>query len=251
MSRSGNANKPGGVGSGAKARGRSAEANVIGVASSERRSLLRFVASRPLNFGRRSGSRQRVTDEAVDQLRVADPERLHDFWVHADVGEAWQGVHLIDDEAAVLAQKKVDAGQALAAERAEGLDREFADLVADVGGEVSGDLDRRALLVEIFGLIGVEAVTVAGHDLARRRGGERTVLTFENAALDLAAADIFLDQDLAVVPERLGDRFSELLSRPRLADADRRALARWLDEHRAAKFGDDLIERWRLPLGEA
>jgi hypothetical protein len=40
--------------------------------------------------------RQRVTNEAVDQLGVADPERLHDLRVHADVGEAGQGVHLVD-----------------------------------------------------------------------------------------------------------------------------------------------------------
>ena len=51
--------------------------------------------------------------------------------------------------------------------------------------------------------------------------------------------------------ERFGDRFNELLSRAGFADADRRALARWFDEHRATKFGDDRIERWRVPLGEA
>ena len=143
---------------------------------------------------------------------------------------------------AVLAQKKVDAGQALAAERAEGLDRQLANLVADFGGKVGRDLDRGALIVEIFGLVGVEAVAVAGHDLARRRGGERTVLVLENAALDLAAANIFLDQDLAVMPKRLGDRLSELLRRPRLADADRRAKARRLDEHRTAELGDDRLK---------
>src|ERR1700733_8157637 len=195
--------------------------------------------------------RQCVANEAVDQLGITDPERLHDLRVHADVGKAWQGVHLIDHETAVFAQKKVDAGQALAAERAEGLDRQLANLVADAGGEISRDLDRRALLVEILGLIGVEAVAVAGHDLTRRRGGERTVLASENAAFDLAAANIFLDEDFAIMPETLGDRFGELLSRPCLADADRRAQSRRLDEHRAAKFGGDRIERWRVPLGEA
>src|ERR1700677_4044509 len=195
--------------------------------------------------------RQRMTDQAADQLGVADPERLHDFRVHADVGEAWQGVHLIDHETAVFAQKKVDAGQALAAECAEGLDRQLANLVAGVRGEISRDLDRRALLVEIFGLIGVEAVAVAGHDLARLRSGERTVLTLEQATIYLAAANILLDQNFAVMLERLDDRVGELLSRPRLADADRRAEARRLEEHRAAKFGDDRLERWRLPVGEA
>ena len=76
--------------------------------------------------------RQRMADEAVDQLGIADPERLHDLRVHADVGEAGQGVHLIDHEAAILAQKEVDARQALAAERAKSLDRQLANLVADV-----------------------------------------------------------------------------------------------------------------------
>ena len=113
-----------------------------------------------------------MTDEAVDQLGIADPERLHDFRIHADVGEAGQGVHLVDHKAAILAQKEVDARQTLAAERSKSLDRQLANLVADVRRKISGDLDRRALLVEIFGLVGVKAVAVAGHDLARRGGGE-------------------------------------------------------------------------------
>ena len=69
-------------------------------------------------------------------------------------------------------------------------------------------------------------MAVAGHDLAGQRGGERAVLALEHAALDLAAAHEFLDQDLAVMPERLGDRVRELLPVPALlmpTDEPRRA----------------------------
>ena len=53
------------------------------------------------------------------------------------------------------------------------------------------------------------------------------------------------------MPERLGDRLSELLLRSRLADADRRAEARGLDEHRPAELGDDRRKRRRVAAAEA
>ena len=65
------------------------------------------------------------------------------------------------------------------------------------------------------------------------------------------AAHIFLDQDLAVMPERLGDRLREFLRRPRLADADRRAETRRLDEHRTAELGVDRLKGRRVALDEA
>ena len=95
-----------------------------------------------------------MADEAVDQLGVADPARLHRLRVHADVGEARQRVDLVDQELAVLAQEKVDARQALATERAEGLDRIRANLVAELARQVGRDLDQGALPVEIFGVVG-------------------------------------------------------------------------------------------------
>ena len=52
------------------------------------------------------------------------------------------------------------------------------------------------------------------------------------------------------MPERLGDRLGELLPRPRLADPDRRAETRRLDEHRTAQLGDDSVEGRRVAFDE-
>jgi hypothetical protein len=82
-----------------------------------------------------------MADEAIDQLGIADAHRLEHLRIHADVGEARQRSDL-DDQLAVLAQKEVDAGQALAAQRPERLDRELAHLVAEVAREIGRDLHR-------------------------------------------------------------------------------------------------------------
>ena len=92
---------------------------------------------------------------------------------------------------------------------------------------------------------------VARHDFAGRRGGQRPILALEHAALDLAPAHIFLDQDLAVVPERLSDRTREFLPRPGLADADRRAEASRLHEDRTAKLGDNRLKGRRVALWQS
>ncbi len=192
-----------------------------------------------------------MADQAVDQLGIAHPHRLKQLRIHADVGEARQRVDLVDDELAVVAEEEVDPRQALAAERAEGFDRELAHLVAHLARKVGRDFHRRPLLVEVFGLVSVKAVAVARHDFAGRRGDERPVLTLEHPAFDLAAAHIFLDQDLAVVAERLGYGSRELVRRSGLADADRRAEPRGLDEHRAAELGGDPLKGRPISEGEA
>src|SRR5271154_5826220 len=89
----------------------------------------------------RPGAGERMADEAVDQFGIADAHRLKHLGIHADVGEARQRVDLVGDELAVLAQEEIDARQALAAECAEGFDRQLAHLVADVALEVGRGLD--------------------------------------------------------------------------------------------------------------
>ena len=52
------------------------------------------------------------------------------------------------------------------------------------------------------------------------------------------------------MPERFRDRLREFLRRPRLADADRRAETRRLDEHRTAQLGDDSLKSRRVAIDE-
>ncbi len=52
---------------------------------------------------RSAGAGERVANEAIDQLGIADADGLHDLGVHADVGEARQRVDFIDEELAILA----------------------------------------------------------------------------------------------------------------------------------------------------
>ena len=92
---------------------------------------------------------------------------------------------------AVGAQEEIYAGEPLATERAERLDRKLAHFVADRLRQVRGHPDLGAVLVEILGLIGVEAVPIARRDLAGQRSKERTALVLENAALDLATAAMY------------------------------------------------------------
>src|SRR4029077_20402581 len=107
------------------------------------------------------------------------------------------------------------------------------------------------LLVEIFGLIAIEGVTVRRHDLAGKRNQKRAVFLLEHPAFDLAAAPIFLDEDLAVMSEGLGDRGREFLFRPCLADADRGAEARRFHEDGAAELRNYRVEGRRLAEREA
>ena len=95
---------------------------------------------------------------------------------------------------------------------------------------------RRAVLVDIFGVVAVEAVAFGRHDLAGAGDEQAALGIFQHAAFDLAAPDEFFGQQLAVVLEALGERRLVLFLARNLADADGGALPRRLDEDRQAEF---------------
>src|SRR5690606_40618383 len=124
---------------------------------------------------------------------------------------------------------------------AGGLEGERGEL-ADPRGDVVGEV-RRAAEVDVGGVdvLGLEVVeVVAGEgDLAGQGGPRRLVAAaLEDRALDLASFERGLDDDLRVVPLRLGDGGGEVLAAVDLADPERGAGAGGLDEHRVAERVD-------------
>src|SRR5438270_2285160 len=66
---------------------------------------------------------ERERDEPVEQLRVVDAGRLEELRVHARRGEAGDGVQLVDDDLAVVANEEIDPRHALALPGHERVDR--------------------------------------------------------------------------------------------------------------------------------
>ena len=73
----------------------------------------------PLGLRCAARAGQRVLDQPIHQFRVGHPARFEGERIHADVGEARDRVHLVDQDAHVGAQEKIDARHGLAAKRLE------------------------------------------------------------------------------------------------------------------------------------
>src|SRR5699024_9059982 len=154
--------------------------------------------------------------------------------------EAGHRVELVDEHPPVLGVEEVDAGQPLAAHRLEyvrGHGTQAADgLLGDLrgGGEAAGR--------QVLRLDGVEVETRGDVDL-RGRGhlGYPAVLGRQHAALDLAAVDLGLHEDLRVVFARGVDGGDDGFGVGGVGDpgdADAAAGSGGLDEDPSAELGD-------------
>ena len=113
-----------------------------------------------------------------------------------------------------------------------------------------GLFGRRAGSVDIFGVVGIEAVAFSRHDLARAGDEQAALRILQNGAFDLAALDELLRQELAVMAKALGERVLVVALVRNLADADRRALPRRLDEDGQPKRGFKLRKGGRGTLAD-
>src|SRR5207249_4448301 len=71
---------------------------------------------------------QAKLDQAVEQLRIGDPAGLPQLGIHADLGEAWHGVDLVEvDRAGVFVEEEIYPRQPAQVERDERFHRHAPD----------------------------------------------------------------------------------------------------------------------------
>ena len=130
---------------------------------------------------------------------VLDARRGPELRVHADRGEAGDGVHLVDvDRARCAFQQEVDPSHAGAVDRLERRDRQPLDLRGGRSRQIRRDEDLRPV-VDVLGLVVVELAR--RDDFAGHRG--RRLVVAEHGALDFARlGHRRLDDDLAVEARR-------------------------------------------------
>ena len=101
-------------------------------------------------------ARDRKRYQCVDELFGRDAARFPQLRVHADRGEARDGVYFIDEHIAVLLKKEIDTAHTFAAERLEGFYGERLDLLFDLLRDLRGDGETGAVVIDIFRLVGIE-----------------------------------------------------------------------------------------------
>ena len=120
-------------------------------------------------------------------------------------------------------------------------EREVADPLADGCGQVRGYVELGGVAEVLRGEV-VELLPAHDPDLRADAGLEGAFGVLEDPALDLAAEDALLDEHLGVVLPRRGDGGVEVGPVGHLADADARAGAGRLDEHRQPQRAPGLPE---------
>ena len=156
--------------------------------------------------------------------------------IHADVGEARQGVDLVEDQLARIAiEEKVHAGQGTAVEHAEDGFCRFADAFFKVGGNVGANACNRGRVV-VFGIEIVEFI--GGNDLTHLGGKRFSVVN--DRAFQLAGVDKFLNQHARIVFKRNKDAAAKRFLVGCLGDADGGTRRAGLDEHGKAQLAHAL-----------
>ena len=136
-------------------------------------------------------------DEPVDEVCVRNAAGLPEFRVHADLGEAGDGVDLVNDDLSVVPEKEIHSCHSFAAKDFECLDRGRLDLLNDLGRKFRGNLQDRSVFVQILGLVGIKLVL--GNDLSGRGGNG--IFVSQHRTLELPPLNVFFHEDLRVVPE--------------------------------------------------
>src|SRR5256712_848188 len=167
---------------------------------------------------------ERELDQAVEQLAVAELGSLPHSRVPARRGEPGDRVDLVDEDPIAL-EKEVHPRHAGAVDGAVRLERERADPPGRLGRKGGWHRESR-LAIRVLRRVVVDLARV--RDLAGQ-GGNGLVVP-EHAHLDLAAGDGAFDEDLPVVARRLVERPGQGVRVADLADPDRRAEIRRLDE---------------------
>src|SRR4051794_32966273 len=127
----------------------------------------------------------RERDQTVDELGDRQPARFPKHGVHADRGETWDRVDLVEIELTrFLVEKEIDPRHSSEIERPERADRDLLDLGERFLVDIRWDVERRAI-VDVLG--GVVVELVAGHYFARD-GGDRSVVA-EHRDFELARVD--------------------------------------------------------------
>ncbi len=198
-------------------------------------------------------------DEGGDEVGVGEPCGLPELGVHGDGGEAWEGIDLIEVDAAtsVWLHEEVDAGEAGEVAGAECVDGHGADGFGLGGGELGGD-DGDGALGEVFVLVIVELL--AGDDFADDGGfgivvaedGDFELAGFLGSAGAAGAVDALLDDEFAVEFGGEGEGGREFLAVVCLGDADGGAEVGGFDEEGVFEVGLDAGDGFAgggFPLG--
>ena len=78
------------------------------------------------------------------------------FGIHANLGKAWDGVDLVDDEIVIFCHEEIHAAHAFAAKCFKNLNGHFANIFALGRGEIGWDLEFGAVFVEVFGFVRIK-----------------------------------------------------------------------------------------------
>ena len=186
---------------------------------------------------------ERELNQAVEQSRVGQAAGLPQLGIHADGGEAGDGIDLVDENFSTGAiQQKIHPRHSFALAGAEGSYRQLLQ-AAHLGRRKFG---RHAEAGGVFQVLGGVVVEVAGRQhLARQRGAG--LLVAEDRDFELAAPDGALDQYFFAEFGGVLDGRRQLAGFTHFGDADRRAQRRRLHKQREAEAAANGGENF-LPL---
>src|SRR6185312_9276882 len=180
-----------------------------------------------------ASSHMRASQDLDAKVGVRRAHRLGRHRHEAVPGHPRRRVDLEERPRAVGAEDEVEPAPARAADDVEGREGLRADRALHCVGEPA-----RAVVARVVGEILVLVVVIA---LRRDDADQRQRAAADDRRGELLALDELLDEHEVVVLARCAEREGELVvvDRADARDADRRALARRLDDQRQAELGDD------------
>ncbi len=133
----------------------------------ETRRERRKLPTKPPASPQAGGAGHPVGYQPVDHLGIADAACRHRLGIHADVGEAGNGVELVDEDAQFRGRRRNPTRAMPSQPTARNAFAAIARTVPSTSsGSSAGTFRLGAILVDIFGVVGVEAVALRRHDLA-------------------------------------------------------------------------------------
>src|SRR6476646_6109150 len=166
-------------------------------------------------------ARQRMGDQLAHEIGLRQSTCFPQFGVHTDRSEAWERIHFVDEDV-LASEEEVDPGHAFAAKKSKCLDRKLLNTAGLLRRNICGNTQIGTVSVDVFCLIGIEAVLARRYDLAELRRVDVAFRLLQDGTFDLARSiHTLLDKDFFIVAPRefAGDR--ELLPGPRPGNTDR------------------------------
>lgn len=105
---------------------------------------------------------QTMRYEPVNDFRIADAAHCHDFRIHADIGEARNGIQLIEQIPHVRRHEEIDTRHTVTTKRPKGPRCNRLNFSLDLHRQVRRNFQRRAVFVDIFGVIAIKPWLCAG-----------------------------------------------------------------------------------------